>query len=77
MQTYQPIACHLHDTYESAIVSRQHLALRWLDNGRERQQTVRPLDLKTTDGAEWLAVETSHGEALSIRLDWILQADTV
>ena len=77
MPAYHPIACHLHDIYESAIVSRQRLNLRWLDNGnasQARQHTVRPLDLETRDGAEWLLAETRHGESLTLRLDWIMQA---
>ena len=75
MPAYQPIACHLHDIYEIAIMKRQSLTLRWLANGEEIQQTVRPLDLKASDGAEWLHAESSHGESLTIRLDWILLAD--
>lgn len=73
MPAYQPIACHLHDVYESAIVSRQSLNLRWLQDGIEQQQTVRPRDLNTRDGAEWLLAETRHGDTLNLRLDWIIQ----
>ena len=75
MPAYQPIASHLHNIYEIAIIKRQSLTLRWLANGEEIQQTVRPLDLKASDGAEWLHAESSHGEPLIIRLDWILHAE--
>ena len=75
MQPYQPIACHLHDIYEIATMKRQPLKLRWLENGEETQQTVRPLDIETSDGAEWLHAESDHGQLLTIRLDWILHAE--
>lgn len=76
MPSYQPIACHLHDVYESAIVSRQQLELRWLENGEDgriQQQTLLPLDLTTHNGAEWLLAKTQQGDTLTLRLDWILQ----
>jgi len=75
MKPYQPIACALHDVYEIAIMRRQRLRLQWSDGGQQHDATLQPLDLNTVDAAEWLLVETRHGEQLSIRLDWISRAD--
>jgi transcriptional antiterminator Rof (Rho-off) len=74
MQDYLPIACHIHDIYEIAIMRRTALKLVWLQAGIRRHDTVQPVDLCTKDDAEWLLAEDSTGKPLSIRLDWILEA---
>ena len=74
MHSYQPIACHIHDTYEIAIMHQTALNLDWRQDGIQHRETVQPLDLCTRDGAEWLLVRDSKGNTLSIRLDWIREA---
>jgi Rho-binding antiterminator len=74
MQHYQPIACHLHDVYEIAIIGKQALRLQWSHDDTAHDETVLPLDLRTRDAAEWLLAETSTGEQRLVRLDWITRA---
>ena len=74
MPRYEPIACHLHDTYEIAIMGQRRLQLRWRDGDSEHSESVLPLDLRTADSAEWLLARDDHGEQLLIRLDWISDA---
>jgi len=74
MQDYQPIACHVHDTYEIAIMHQTMLKLDWRQAGILRHDTVRPVDLCTKEGAEWLLAENRSGKQLEIRLDWIREA---
>jgi transcriptional antiterminator Rof (Rho-off) len=77
MQDYQPIACHIHDTYEIAIMHQTVLKVDWRQGDIRRHDTVRPVNLCTKSGAEWLLADDSDGKRLSIRLDWILQARPV
>ena len=74
MQDYQPIACHIHDIYEIAIMRQTRLTLDWRQAGVRRHDTVRPVDLYTKEGAEWLLAEDRSGQQLEIRLDWIHEA---
>jgi Rho-binding antiterminator len=62
---YRPIACADHERLEFAALTRQ-----WLDmqvNGVP--QRLRPLDVVTREGAEWLMAETESGQQLTLRLD--------
>ena len=74
MHSYQPIACHIHDTYEIAIMQQTPLRLDWQQDGVRRHETVQALDLYVADGAEWLLAANAEGQRLSIRLDWIRAA---
>ena len=75
MTEYQPIACDAYDLYEIAIMRQQTLRIQWIDEqGRERDETVQPLDLKQFDGGEYLVfvvVGQNSGQE-SVRLDRIL-----
>lgn len=75
---YQPIACSQHDIYEIAIMRNTCLDLKWRDhNNIEHQQKVRPVDLKISDGAEYLVVELipeDNASTSDIRLDKIITA---
>lgn len=77
MLPYKPIACHLHDIYEIAIMRATPLRLTWRQGDEGHCEIVQALDLRVADGAEWLLVENSSGERLSIRLDWIRRAHPV
>lgn len=71
MSDYRSIACVDHERLEFAALTR-----RWLDvnvtagepSGRQR---LLPVDVYTSDGAEWLVAETESGEKLTLRLDWV------
>jgi len=71
MDPYEPVACHLHDLYEIAIMGGQRLQICWHNGKTRRNEAFRPLDLQTADSAEWLLVENNRGGRLRIRLDWI------
>lgn len=66
---YVPISCDLHSEYELAILRRQRLRLVWANGNVLHDEVVLPLDLKTTNGEEFLACRTKDGITQSIRLD--------
>lgn len=73
---YEPVACALHDEYESAIMRRQKLTISWMDDaGRRREEVILPIDLRTCEGEEFLIAcleDTSDDPLeLTIRLDKI------
>lgn len=73
---YLPIACATHERLELAVMRRQRLLLTWI---AEQGQTpcsepVRPLDVATRDGAEWLRIQRPGGQSEEVRLDRILSA---
>jgi Rho-binding antiterminator len=66
---YRPIPCAAHERLEFAALTRQ-----WLDATVEAGEhtghwRLRPLDVFTRDGAEWLLAEAESGERLTLRLD--------
>lgn len=76
---YQPIACSQYDIYEIAIMRAQTLDLVWLDEaGNRRQHRVRPKELNTRNGEEFLMFnieQEPQGELLEIRLDRIVHVE--
>jgi len=68
---YAPIACASYSEYETAILHRQKLHLRWHDANVHYDQVVLPLDLKTVNHEEFLVCRTTAGDTLTIRLDHI------
>lgn len=76
MSDYIPIACADHERLEYAVLRRQYLRLSWMsEDGREElTETVRPLDVATQDGAEWLTIARPDGQSARIRLDHIRKA---
>lgn len=68
---YAPISCAQHERLEYAALTGQ-----WLDVTVDGQtQRLRPLDVYTREGAEWLHAETDGGEALTLRLDRLVLAE--
>lgn len=62
---YRPIACADHERLEFAALTRQ-----WLDLAVDGVVTrLRPVDVYTRNGAEWLCAETGDGTRLELRLD--------
>ena len=73
---YSPIACALHDQYEIAIMHRKVLRIVWQDaQGARHDADVLPLDIRVSDGKEYLVarhVDAGEGsEPFEIRLDRI------
>ncbi len=75
---YIPISCASYSDYEVAILHRQTLRVRWRGpDGGEHIARLRPLDLQTKSGEEFLIAEDAHGESLRLRLDWIQSAEAI
>jgi len=76
MSDYRPIACIAHERLEFAVLKRQPLRLRYVDEAAaERTAMVLPLDVYTRDGAEWLSVRDEAGREFIVRLDRILASE--
>jgi Rho-binding antiterminator len=75
---YKPIPCAEYDTYEIAIMHGEHLQLVWRDDSRRHTiSVVKPVDLKTRKGAEFLVATTDEGKTLQLRLDHIQSCKSV
>lgn len=74
MTDYVPVPCDRYAHYELAILERRMLRLIWNDGGLLRHATLRPLDLQTRGGEEFLLCGHPEGGLLSIRLDRIRRA---
>ena len=72
---YEPIACARYSEYEVAILHRQKLRLRWLEDNVIYEQPVLPLDLKTECHEEFLICRDAAGTVRTIRLDRIHKMD--
>ena len=70
-EPYTPVACVLHERLEYAVLRRLTLQLRWSDDSGSHTARVRPLDVKTRDGAEWLMLRRPDGVVVEVRLDRI------
>jgi Rho-binding antiterminator len=78
MNDYEPIACSLYDVLEIAIMHRSRLAARWREpDGSRGEGTLRPLDLRVRDGAEWLLARDERGMDVEVRLDRLESARPV
>lgn len=76
MTDYQPIPCASYDHYEIAILHGQLLRVTWRDDqALVHVETLRPRDLQTRAGEEYLLAETTAGQTLMLRLDKILRAE--
>jgi transcriptional antiterminator Rof (Rho-off) len=71
-EPYVSIACAAHDRLELAVMRGQHLRIRWQDpDDTLNERVLRPLDLKTQSGEEFLIAEIAGGSRVSLRLDRI------
>ena len=76
--SYTPIPCAAYDTYEIAIMHGELLQLVWKDESNQHNINVlKPLDLQTREGIEFLIAKTDEGEILNLRLDYIQSCKTV
>ncbi len=78
MSDYRPIDCGLYSRYEVAIMHRDWLKLSWRDaEGMNHLEVLRPVDLETRDGAEYLIAHNRNGDRFRLRLDRIDRVDPV
>ncbi len=72
MNDYRPISCRQYAELERAILQQAWLRVAWAVPGeRRRLQSLRPLDLRTREHAEYLFALNLCGDELEIRLDHI------
>ena len=71
MSDYRAIACADHDRLELAALKRQWLDVKVMTGDGTGHKRLKPLDVTTRDGSEWLLAETESGERLTLRLDWL------
>ena len=69
MSDYRPIACSDHERLEFAALKRQWLDVTVKSGHGSTVQRLRPLDVYTRDGAEWLKAQTEADEVVTLRLD--------
>jgi len=74
---YWPIPCASYDQYEIAILHRRRMHLVWEDGNVVYDQVVIPLNLRTTEGQEFLLLKQENGDTREVRLDHIRRADTL
>lgn len=70
-EPYKPIACALHERLEFSVLRGLVLDLSWEEAGELQRARVRPRDVYTRDGAEWLDIRLDDGCGMTLRLDRI------
>lgn len=71
---YTPVSCAVHSEYELVIMRGLSLRIRWRPaNGLELTETLKPYDLVTRDGAEFLLALNENNQDIKIRLDKIIK----
>lgn len=70
-KVYQPIPCAQHERLEFSILRRLELELKYRNSGILLREKIRPLDVYTRAGAEWLKFRDEGGVEREIRLDAI------
>ena len=75
---YKPVSCAIHSEYELAIMHGQTLCIQWQTNSDEQiTEVLKPFDVITDQGAEYLIVQDINGSDKKIRLDKIIEAHPV
>ncbi|WP_018867684.1 MULTISPECIES: transcriptional antiterminator, Rof [unclassified Thioalkalivibrio] len=74
---YTPIACERYSELELAIVRGQFLRTHWRRGEMDRIAIVRPLDLRTRRGAEYLILRDTAGRRQWWRLDRLISFEPV
>ena len=78
MSDYQPISCANYDHFEIAILHGQCLRVTWHEEqSLVHVEILRPRDLQTRNGEEFLLAETQTGVSIELRLDKIVQAQAL
>lgn len=69
---YVPIPCHIYSCYELAILRRQSLRVVWRGaRGMDRIEHLKPEDLRTRAGGEYMIARNLLGQRRVMRLDRI------
>ena len=74
-RNYKPISCTLYNFYEVSILERKSLRIVWRSaRGLDRIETLRPVDLRTRNSAEYMIARNQLGHCRVLRLDHIRSA---
>ncbi len=77
-KNYKPISCTLYNFYEVTILDRKSLRIVWKSTrGLDRIETLRPVDLRTRNHAEYMIARNQIGQCRVLRLDRIKHATTI
>jgi Rho-binding antiterminator len=69
---YIPIPCDIYSRYELAIIRRQALRVAWRGpRGIDRVEHLKPMDLRTRSGGEYMIACDRLGQRRVMRLDRI------
>jgi len=75
---YKPISCALHSEYELAIMHHQKLRIQWrITSEQTITQTLKPYDIITSEGSEYLLLHALNEPDIKIRLDKIIDAQPI
>jgi Rho-binding antiterminator len=75
---YVPIPCDIYSRYELAILRRQTLRIAWRGtHGIDRIEPLKPLNLRTRAGGEYMIARNPVGQRRVMRLDRILNVQTL
>lgn len=67
---YQPISCALHSEYELLAMHRSAVEVIYQDQIRLKGIVT---DIRTSQGAEYMRLETEENDIVQIRLDKIMK----
>ena len=69
---YIPVSCDIHSQFELFIMHNSSIQLDWQDeNDKTFSEIVKPRDVQTKSGEEFLLVLNKRNETIKIRLDRI------
>lgn len=70
---YVPVSCAFHSEFELLAMHNSRIRMQWRDeNGTEHTAMVKPNDLQTRSGEEFLLVTDENNRQHKIRLDRII-----
>ncbi len=70
---YVPIPCDIYSRYELAILRGQSLRVAWRGaRGIDRIEHLKPVDLRTRSGGEYMIARNRLGQRRVMRLDRII-----
>ena len=69
---YKPVSCGFHSEFELLIMHHSRVKLSWCDEQEVKHSAiVKPIDIQTRAGEEFLHVTDEKNRQLQIRLDRI------
>lgn len=71
MSDYKPIPCINYEQFELAIMHHETLRITWSEGNVFYERVIRPTDLQTKSGEEFLLFRDTDGHDGRVRLDHI------